>query len=417
MLSDKVSLFFYKELLHFEKYCDIVKYNVLERKIIMFKRWMALILASAMVLSLAACGGKEDEETTKKNEEVVATDNVTNEDGKTEIAEDDDVSEDSEEASSEEAEEDTEAAEGEEDTEAMINEGSEEVEDETTKKGNSSEKDTTKKNGNEKNTTKKNNTENKNTTKKNNTDKTTTKKNTNKTTTKKTTEKEDSFKVPSGKVAIVNAYKKAANKTKAQNNMKIDKTCDVDINIEKFANKALTRIAKSVASFFMNQAKGEVETEVFVSGKPTKNTKKKNGKYVADKSTFIPIYGESYMCTLDPANVKSAKVTKKTDNTYSVEIVLKDDKCSITGVPKITVSGMDYFNPALYTEDMQGIDFTKGTVYYTECVIKATIDKDGYLDYAKHDMKLKTDDTVVELLGFDIDAALSGRYVTTFKFY
>ncbi len=378
-MIEKCLRFFFAELLHFAKLCDIVQIYYFERVFIVFKRWMALVLAAVMVLSLAACGGKNEEETTKNNDkEVVATDDVTNDAGETEDT-------------AVETEENGETKENKEDKEDKTEEDKTEKEDKTTKKS-EDEKDTTMKKDSDKTTTKKTSSD------------------------KTTTKKEETFKIPSGKSEIVNAYKKAANRTKAQDNMSIEKTCDVDINIEKFANKAFTALAKSVASFFMNQASGAVEKETFKNGKPTKNTEKKNGVYINDRSTYIPLYGKKEMCTLDPANVKSAEVTKKGKDSYDVKIVLKDDKCDINGIPKITFSGMDYFNPSLYTENLKGINFAKGTVYYTECVIIATVNADGYLDYVKHDMKLKTNDTVIELLGVDIDAALSGRYVTTFKF-
>ncbi|MBQ6709007.1 MAG: hypothetical protein IJM97_08680 [Clostridia bacterium] len=342
----------------------------------MFKKIMATLLALATVFSLAACSGNEGNEgtsATKENKttDAVATEVITNEEGETEIVTVDDTTDEN---------------------------GTTNKEDKTTDK----EDKTSEKTTSDKTTDNNNKTTNNNGT-------------TNQSTTTPT-KPNKTFVVPSSTKDIVIAYKNAANKSKAQNNMTVDKTCDVDINIVRLGGTILTKIAAEVADYFMNQAKGDVETEVFKNGLPTKNTEKKNGKFVTDKSTFIPIYGESYMCTLDPANVKSAVVTKKTNSTYDVKIVLKDDKCSITGVPKITVSGMDYFNPNLYTEDLKGISFSKGTVYYTECVITATIDKDGYLDFVKHDMKLKTNDTVVKFLGANIDAALTGRYVTTFKF-
>ena len=342
----------------------------------MFKKIMATLLALATVFSLAACSGNEGNEGTSatkedKTTDTAATEIITNEEGETEIVTVDDTTDEN---------------------------GTTNKEDKTTDKENKTSEKTT----SDKTTDNNNKTTNNNGT-------------TNQSTTTPT-KPNKTFVVPSSVKDIVIAYKNAANKSKAQNNMTVDKTCDVDINIVRLGGTILTKIAAEVADYFMNQAKGDVETEVFKNGLPTKNTEKKNGKFVTDKSTFIPIYGESYMCTLDPANVKSAVVTKKTNSTYDVKIVLKDDKCSITGVPKITVSGMDYFNPNLYTEDLKGISFSKGTVYYTECVITATIDKDGYLDFVKHDMKLKTNDTVVKFLGANIDAALTCRYVTTFKF-
>ena len=338
---------------------------------------MATLLALATVFSLAACSGNEGNEgtsATKENKttDAVETEVITNEEGETEIVTVDDTTDEN---------------------------GTTNKEDRTT----GEEDKTSEKTTSDKTTDNNNKTTNNNGT-------------TNQSTTTPT-KPNKTFVVPSSTKDIVIAYKNAANKSKAQDNMKVDKTCDVDIEIVKFANDFWTPIARGIAKFFMNQAKGDVETEVFKNGLPTKNTEKKNGKYVTDKSTFIPIYGKDYMCTLDPANVKSATVTKKTNSTYDVKIVLKDDECSITGVPKITVSGMDYFNPNLYTEDLKGLSFAKGTVYYTECVITATIDKDGYLDFVKHDMKLRTDDTVVKAGKLSIDAALNGRYVTTFKFY
>ncbi len=329
--------------------------NRRERKILMLKKTIALISALLMVLSLASCKKKDEAETTAKAENVMAT-----------------QAEENEEVTEEAVEEETELEEEETTEEEASDVG--ESEDETEK----AETETTKKSEN-----------------------------------KTTTKADESMKIPSTKKEIVNAYKAAANKTKAQQNINVDKTGKVEIVIDKLMSMEIAgKIASSIVKKYMTDWDGKtVHNEVFVNGKPTKDLER-------TKDTFIPLHGEKEMCTISPDEVASAKVTKVSKDSYQIEIKLKGDSSGVNDKPPVLSKGMDYFDTRLYGFDDIGLAFLSGTVKYSGAVIRATINADGYVEYIEHKMDLKSTDSKIAYQDFKIPGyvALHGSYFTTFTF-
>ncbi len=257
-------------------------------------------------------------------------------------------------------------------------------------------------------------TENNSSTTKNN-DKTTT---TRPTTTKPTTTKKKVIeKIPSTVAEILSEYNKAANRTKAAKNMTVDKTNDVEIVIDEFAGSAaLAGMATNLAGSFMKQYNGQSAREVYVNGKPTRNTTEYDLQYTNtlcnDKKLFIPVRNKSYMCNLSPSDVISATATRLSASTYKVVIKLKSESTDLNTPPAIITRGMDYFEQKVF--DLGMFEFVGGTAVYENCVITGIVNAEGYLDYAENKMSVSSTDAKVTKL--EIDAKLHGDYITTLKF-
>ena len=238
------------------------------------------------------------------------------------------------------------------------------------------------------------------------------------TTTKPTTTKKKVIeKIPSTVAEILNEYNKAANRTKAQNNMTVDKTCDVEIEIDEFISEQWKKTANDLVKSFMEKYNGQPVREVYVNGKPTRDTKtkdKKTGRVAAEKDIFIPIMYKDYMSCLTTNGVTSATATRTSDSTYEVVIRLKSESTDLHTPPPITVTGMDYFDQEVF--DLGVFKFKSGTVNYKNCVITATINADGFVENVKHEMSVSSTDAVVSVIGIPIDGKLHGDYTTTFSF-
>ncbi|MBQ3004602.1 MAG: hypothetical protein IJD88_01600, partial [Clostridia bacterium] len=239
------------------------------------------------------------------------------------------------------------------------------------------------------------------------------------TTTKPTTTKKKVIeKIPSTVAEVLSEYNKAANRTKAAKNMTVDKTNKVIIVIDEFlGSEALATPATNLAKSFMKQYDGtDVINEVYVDGKPTKNTTEYDLQYTNilcnDKRIFLPVRNKNYMCNLSPSDVVSAKATRLSESTYKVVIVLKSESTDLNTPPQIITRGMDYFEQKVF--DLGVFEFVAGTAKYENCVITGIVNAEGYLDYAENKMSVSSTDAKVTKL--EIDAKLHGDYTTTFSF-
>ncbi len=239
------------------------------------------------------------------------------------------------------------------------------------------------------------------------------------TTTRPTTTKPKTVAVPVGVTNILKAYNAAANRTKAHNNMIVDKTNDVEIYIDEFAGSAnLATLATNLAGSFMKQYNGQSVREIYKNGRPTINTTERDLQYkntlCNDKKLFIPVRNKSYMCSLRTSDVISATATRLSASTYKVVIKLKSESTDLNTPPAIITRGMDYFEQKVF--NLKGFEFTGGTADYRNCVITGIVNADGYLDYAENKMSVSSTNAKVTVIGLELDAKLHGDYITTLKF-
>lgn len=237
--------------------------------------------------------------------------------------------------------------------------------------------------------------------------------------TNKVTTTQKSIVVPNGVAAVLSAYNAAANRTKALNNMTIDKTNDVEIVIDDLAGSAtITKLANSVASSFMKKYNGQSFREVYVNGRPTRNTTEMDLQYpnmlANDKRLFIPVRNKNYMCTLTPSDVLSATATQISKTQYKVIIKLRSESTHLNTPPAMITRGMDYFEQKVF--DLQGFQFVDGTANYRNCVITGIVNADGYLDFAENKMSVSSTNAKVSILGLELDGKIHGDYITTLKF-
>ncbi len=260
---------------------------------------IAALMAMAMLMSFAACGGNDDDKTTTaKATDAVQTEVVTDANGE-EVTND----------------------EGEVVTEAVEDESTEEADDKSTEK----EDDTTKKD--DKKTTKK---DDKSTTKKD--DKTTTKKD-DKTTTKKddktTTAKKDDM--PESKKEILDYYKKAVNKV---NDSKAGFTKTRSSKADKFNVPGALSAFKGMIEKFMGIGSSN-KYEVTVA----KGTF--GGKIKADASGKDQRYYYLAPVKLSESDIKDADCKKEGDN-YVITLKLKDGQSAAgKGVTTVNKSSID----------------------------------------------------------------------------
>ena len=337
-----------------------------------FLRIIALLTSLVMLFSLVACTGDKNDETTEKTTDTVATEIVTNEEGKTEIVTVDDKT-------------------GENSTT--------DKEDKTTDKN--SDKTTSDKATNNDKTTTNNKTTNNN------------------GTTKPTTKKTESAPVNGTVAEIVSFYNNAANRTKSRDftaNKKEQTTVIIDSlsSDSDFFNKyeeKIISLGNSVINRLTGKGKPVIVDEKFDKGKPTISDVSKNA--------WIPIMENSKMSTLTPDGVKSASCKKDGDG-YIVTIVLKPEKGTLKVPPKHHAQCVNYlrlealdlgiFSDNIKQAEMNYIDSTNSGTKFV-----AKINKNNTLDYFNTYMTIKGSGTGT-LFGLTATAKLHGTYTAEIKF-